>query len=868
MNIEDIVSGVVVGDHSGLVVSGRGGLETPDIVGLLRRRCEEAALPFRLVRGARLRASERYGAVEDLIGIDLLDALLDDPSRRDLAAARERVVEGLDPGMLVVTDAQWVDPATIALLAGLDGRRETDGLRLVVTQRPRPERRDLAALGELLGVDGETVHLRSLDESASLARLGDALVELGDQARIGELVLAAAGSPALLDAILEDVRIDGEAVGRWLSDGGEVPASLMETVRAATGHLSSSARELLVALSFGADPTSPAFTALLPEHGTSDLGPFFAELLDEGLLREGGTEVVPIVAEVVAALEPVLERSRHHRRFADALEVAGGSAAERAEHLRDAKVARSQLAPACLTAAVEVMDGSPELALAWLDEAEDAGAGVLELAVPRIDAHLRLGQPHRAIPVAEPLFRTEVEGRVEALHRIGIAFFQERRPEQASRVFRQIAPHAVEGVSEVATLSGDLCDILLGRDASDRKALTGRSESFEPALEVGRLLLESLRAVLDGDVAQAVDAAAGALHLESTLPGPPRLPISAASTAPMVAMLAADVEQARRLAQQALQRPAATDGQRRIRSAMGALIDGWAGRSEVLRFDERDRGGFEHLLVTAVRVGSARRANDLGALRNAQEVILHAVMQPPDLLAIPVHGELMVAAARLGEIERVDEARARRDERFPADARSPLLELGCVWIDLQIASAVDGTAGTDQLAALRSRLVPCRALDGRAGRFAETLSVWCDVLEFRADAGQVVEASQTLQQLGYAWEATRLVGAAALRLEDHGSAKELLATARELRASLQEVGNEAAPLSARLSARELEVAEALVDGNTYKEIGAALFISPKTVEHHVARIRQRLGAASRSELLDILRNEFARTADGLRESAG
>ena len=126
---------------------------------------------------------------------------------------------------------------------------------------------------------------------------------------------------------------------------------------------------------------------------------------------------------------------------------------------------------------------------------------------------------------------------------------------------------------------------------------------------------------------------------------------------------------------------------------MGALIDGWAGRSEVLRFDERDRGGFEHLLVTAVRVGSARRANDLGALRNAQEVILHAVMQPPDLLAIPVHGELMVAAARLGEIERVDEARARRDERFPADARSPLLELGCVWIDLQIASAVEGVSG-------------------------------------------------------------------------------------------------------------------------------------------------------------------------------
>ena len=504
------------------------------------------------------------------------------------------------------------------------------------------------------------------------------------------------------------------------------------------------------------------------------------------------------------------------------------------------------------------MDGSPELALAWLDEAEAAGAGALELAVPRVDAHVRLGQPHRAIPVADPLFRSEVEGRVRALHRVGIAFFQARRPEQASQVFRQIAPHAGDSVGDLAILSADLCEILLGLAGAERNAaVTGSSGSFEPALEVGRLLLDSLAALHESDVARAADAAAGALHLESTLSGPPSLPISATSAAPLVAMFGADVEQARRLAQQSLQTPAATDGQRRIRTAMGALIDGWAGRSEAPRFEERDRGGFEHLLVTAVQAGAARRANDLGALRGAQERILRAMMQPPDLLAIPVHGELMVAAARLGEIGRVDDARSRRDDRFPAGARAPLVELACGWIDLQIAASTDGTAGAGQVAALRDRLTPCRELDGRPGRFAVALSVWCDVLEFRADAGEVVEASQTLQQLGYAWEATRLVGAAALRLEDHGSAKELLATARELRASLQDVGNEAAPLSARLSARELEVAEALVAGNTYKEIGAALFISPKTVEHHVARIRQRLDAASRSELLDLLRTEFA-----------
>ena len=56
-----------------------------------------------------------------------------------------------------------------------------------------------------------------------------------------------------------------------------------------------------------------------------------------------------------------------------------------------------------------------------------------------------------------------------------------------------------------------------------------------------------------------------------------------------------------------------------------------------------------------------------------------------------------------------------------------------------------------------------------------------------------------------------------------------------------------------LSERELEVARLVVAGRTYVEIGRAIFISPRTVEHHVARIRRRLGAASRSELLERLR---------------
>ncbi|WP_245717422.1 response regulator transcription factor, partial [Nocardia jejuensis] len=56
-----------------------------------------------------------------------------------------------------------------------------------------------------------------------------------------------------------------------------------------------------------------------------------------------------------------------------------------------------------------------------------------------------------------------------------------------------------------------------------------------------------------------------------------------------------------------------------------------------------------------------------------------------------------------------------------------------------------------------------------------------------------------------------------------------------------------------LSEREREVAELVLLGLTYREIGGRLYISAKTVEHHVARIRRRIGAGSRSELLSMLR---------------
>jgi DNA-binding CsgD family transcriptional regulator len=54
----------------------------------------------------------------------------------------------------------------------------------------------------------------------------------------------------------------------------------------------------------------------------------------------------------------------------------------------------------------------------------------------------------------------------------------------------------------------------------------------------------------------------------------------------------------------------------------------------------------------------------------------------------------------------------------------------------------------------------------------------------------------------------------------------------------------------------------VLEGLTYKQIGEQLFISAKTVEHHVARMRQRLGSGSRGELFAHLRQIVGAPGEG------
>jgi DNA-binding CsgD family transcriptional regulator len=54
-----------------------------------------------------------------------------------------------------------------------------------------------------------------------------------------------------------------------------------------------------------------------------------------------------------------------------------------------------------------------------------------------------------------------------------------------------------------------------------------------------------------------------------------------------------------------------------------------------------------------------------------------------------------------------------------------------------------------------------------------------------------------------------------------------------------------------LSPRELEVLRLLVSGQTDREIGATLFISPRTAQGHVARLFDKLGVSTRTAAVTI-----------------
>jgi DNA-binding CsgD family transcriptional regulator len=77
----------------------------------------------------------------------------------------------------------------------------------------------------------------------------------------------------------------------------------------------------------------------------------------------------------------------------------------------------------------------------------------------------------------------------------------------------------------------------------------------------------------------------------------------------------------------------------------------------------------------------------------------------------------------------------------------------------------------------------------------------------------------------------------------------------ELRASGERLRRRGTAAHEQLTPQELQVSLAAADGFTNKEIGARLFLSPKTVEFHLSRAYRKLDVSSRVELARLLASQ-------------
>ncbi|MCW3765246.1 helix-turn-helix transcriptional regulator [Paenarthrobacter ureafaciens] len=653
------------------------------------------------------------------------------------------------------------------------------------------------------------------------------------------------------------------------SAGTSLPAAA--TLSAATSSASTAlpggtaaVRELLLALSAGFSLRSP-----LPDNlaGRGDLPGIIAAATDAQLLMPDGS-VVGTVQHALLTSTPVPTIHALQRELVDKLAAEGRPLGELARDLARGGLQDHRVAAELEEAADNALETEPAVAAALYAESVLAGAKEMPKAACRAQAAAGIGDLDSAGRLIDRLLALPEPPDVRRGVDVAASVWAQRgMMSRSADTYSWLGPGKTAASAPLAAIamigSGDAAGAeAMVADCGSRRSPTHLAVALSLASEGLRQTLGQTPHLGLPSLIRASDMmnAAG-----TALP----LPEAPAVLAALCALHSGETAVAASVLKAAV---AAGQGGDSMRPRL-YLLQAWCAMQQDntddarLAINEANKANHwalaprEEFLLAALELGLARRGGEVHELvlawDRAREAMMHVSV---DLYSLLPWGEVLVTAARLRESHRVSHYLHGAWDLLERLGNPPLWSVPLHWAAVQAALLSESPA---DLAPHAAALVRASEHSHYAGVLADGGKAWVSVLAGRFAAADVETAARGLAAVGMPWEGARLAGHAAARADERRDMVKLLACARDIHPQGGQAPaetHEESPASAApapepngLSAREIEVARLMLEGKTYREIGEAIYISPRTAEHHVARMRRRLGAENRSELLVRLR---------------
>jgi DNA-binding CsgD family transcriptional regulator len=803
-----------------------------------------------------------------------------------IAAAAEA-----NPLLIIVDDAHWMDLATDDALLFAAKRLDADSVAILLAVRdgidrtfdaPALEHHELARLGPedaalLLAGEEERAVAPEVAQRLSTATHGNplALVELGNVLSSEQLT----GREPLPDPVPAGPTL--ERAFAWRAE------KLSEDCRRAL---------LVAAVSLSDDADTVA--AALESGGIRRSAMESAE--DAGLLtlRDGRIRFRhPLVRSAVFHAAPPSERRTAHKALADALRTRDDP--ERlAWHLAGAAIGVDEEAATALEAAAQQAQGRSSYAAAAAAFERAASLTADAAARPRrlfaaAGAALNAGRPSEALALlAEPLAQEDPRLRAAALRLQGRIEYFSGRPKEAAGVLVE-ASKLLEDVDPplAVEICTEACSARLG--VADAK---GMLESAERAASLAE-------GVSDGDVRDLVTLTRGWVlcYVGRSDEGRPLLEQAVATAEcarldPLGLMRISGALEWLDRSRDAHEYALRDVGEARANGAVGLLPyllyqqawhaarsgllnEGLAAASEALEL-ARDLDLWlprvQSLLVLTAITG--RRGSEDQCLAYAEEA--RPQLEEAGLVGYRTWlshslALLAVAHSRQDDAIRELETVARNLNAFGIHSRQMVPNAQLAELH---ARAGDGEAAEQSLGAHAASFEPQspvgRAVAARARAllasdddferaFTEAFALHTQSDDAWSAARTRLAYGERLRRVGRKVDARGELRLALQTFEDQGAEVWAERARSELRASGETLRRRRAREEEELTPQELQIVLHVARGMTNREVGAALFLSHKTIEFHLGHVYRKLGGSSRAELI----SRFAREAAEERVSA-